>query len=88
VQLEGAEVYYRKMNIRSLEPGTDASTEKSSSQLDAMRRDNPPAAESAAFEPPPMDVPDGFEVTVAEHAPLVEHPMMACFWMIAAGSLS
>jgi len=33
---------------------------------------------SAAFEPPPMDVPDGFEVYSRAASPLVEHPMRAC----------
>ena len=41
-----------------------------------------PEGHSGSARPPlevPIDVPEGFEVEVAAGAPLVRHPMMACF---------
>jgi putative membrane-bound dehydrogenase-like protein len=77
LQLEGAEVYYRNIEIKSLEPGSHqtATVPEADSQAAAAA---PAPAEAAAFEPPPLEVPEGFEVTVAAAPPLVEHPMMAC----------
>ncbi len=36
------------------------------------------AREAAAFQPPPLEVRDGFEVTIAAAPPLLNYPMMAC----------
>ena len=35
--------------------------------------------ELAGFEPPPLQVADGFVIEVAAAPPLVRYPMMACF---------
>ena len=36
------------------------------------------ADDSAEFSPPPLSVPDGFEIEIAAGPPLVKYPMMAC----------
>ena len=40
---------------------------------------HPAGAEKLTFQPPPIFIPDGFELEVAAAPPLVKHPMMACF---------
>jgi len=38
-----------------------------------------PAVETKPFEPPPFQLPDGFEIEVVAAPPLVQHPMLAGF---------
>jgi putative membrane-bound dehydrogenase-like protein len=77
LQLEGAEIFYRKIEIQSLEPNSadvsDPSSTPSEKSTSSTIGTKPPE-----FEPPPFEVPEGFEVSVAAAPPLVEHPMMAC----------
>ncbi|MBW3597388.1 MAG: hypothetical protein KY475_08945, partial [Planctomycetes bacterium] len=37
------------------------------------------SGDESDFAPPPIRVPDGFEVELAAAPPLVRHPMMAAF---------
>jgi len=73
LQIEGAEVLYRNVEIQPLEPlESEVDPENSSEGEAGIDAAAAPAGLAA------IKVPDGLEVVMAAASPLVKHPMMAC----------
>ena len=75
-QIESAEVQYRNIEILPLRPDNKSTHEDSTA---TQRESDSVISLEATSKLDSLAVPVGFEVEVAAAAPLVHHPMMACF---------
>jgi putative membrane-bound dehydrogenase-like protein len=76
LQIEGAEILYRNVEIQPLPSGGD--DESAPNPLDSPGEAPPADVNSHAVGVEAITVPEGMEVVVAAEAPLINHPMMAC----------